>query len=266
MIDIRRFPAALLSALLTASLVSCGETGEPGGGSGGTLPETLTVEVLETLPHDTNAYTQGLEAAHGVLWESTGLYGHSTLRTIDPADGSIISVDQLPDSLFGEGLTVVGDTVYQLTWRSGLVLKWYAPDPQLQIAGTIETEGWGIASVNSSTVVTSDGSSTLSFRDLAGFDTIRTVEVNMDGVGLSQLNELEYKDGHIYANRYFSDYVYRIDPESGRVTALIDATELRLMLNTFSAGVLNGIAWDQDRQAFLLTGKNWPLIFVVDLI
>ncbi|OPL19549.1 MAG: hypothetical protein AVO35_10320 [Candidatus Aegiribacteria sp. MLS_C] len=251
-------------AALSVLLVSCEGASEPSGGSG-TVPETLTVVVLETLPHDTTSFTQGLEVHDGVLWESTGLFGHSTVRMLDPSDGSLIASYDLPDTLFGEGLTVAGDSVYQLTWLSGLVLKWSVEDPVPGVAGTIDTEGWGICAVNGSTVATSNGSSTLSFRDLGTLDTLYTVEVTMDGVGLSQLNELEYHDGDIYANRYYSDFIYKIDPESGKVTGLIDANGLRLMLDTFTAGVLNGIAWDPDREAFLLTGKNWPLIFVVDL-
>lgn len=253
-----------MAAVLSALFISCEGASEPSGGSS-TIPETLTVVVLETLQHDTTSFTQGLEIHDGVLWESTGLYGHSTVRRLDPSDGSLLASYDLPDSLFGEGLTVVGDSVYQLTWLSGLVLKWCVEDPVLGVAGTIDTEGWGICAVNGSTVVTSDGSSTLSFRDLSTLDTLYTVEVTMNGVGMSQLNELEYHDGNIYANRYYSDFIYRIDPSNGRVNGLIDATGLRLMLNTFTAGVLNGIAWDPDREAFLLTGKNWPLIFVVDL-
>lgn len=260
-----RRPFAVLFALLGVFCsISCEGTGDPSGGPGSSLPETLQVQVVETLPHDTAAYTQGLEIHDGVLWESTGQYGASTLRRLNPVNGSITDVYHLPDTLFGEGLTVHGSKVYQLTWRSGLVLAWDVDQPVLQVAGTIETDGWGICSVNGSTVVTSDGSSTLTFRDSNNFSILRSMTVTMDGAGLGQLNELEYAGGHIYANRYYSDYVYRIDPEDGAVTALVDATQLRLMLNTFTAGVLNGIAWDPVREAFLLTGKNWPLIFVVD--
>jgi glutamine cyclotransferase len=201
----------------------------------------------------------------GVLWESTGLYGSSTLRRLDLSDGSILDLYHLPDTLFGEGLTIEGGIIYQLTWRSGLILQWDVVNPAIGVAGTIETEGWGICSMNSSTVVTSDGSSTLSFRDLGTFDTLSTIDVTMNGASLSQLNELEYHEGNIYANRYYSDFIYRIDPENGRVNALIDATGLRLLFHTFTAGVMNGIAWDPDREAFLLTGKNWPLIFAVEL-
>lgn len=255
----------IFAAATAAWLLSCTGTGEPSGEPGGTLPETLYVNVLETLPHDTTAYTQGLEVHDGVLWESTGLYGSSTLRRLDPGSGSVLDVYRLPDTLFGEGLTILGDTVYQLTWRSGLVLKWAVANPVPGIAGTIDSDGWGICAVNSSTVATSDGSSTLSFRDISSLEVVSTIDVTMNGASLSQLNELEYHEGNIYANRYYSDFIYRIDPENGRVNALIDATGLRLMLNTFAAGVMNGIAWDPVRGSFLITGKNWPLIFVVDL-
>ena len=251
---------SLCIVLLTAA---CGGSGDSAQGPGPAEPENLSVTILETVPHDTGAYTQGLELSESVLWESAGLFGQSTLRKTDPEDGTVTSTYPLPDSLFAEGLTVVEDTVYQLTWRSGLVLKWNIHDPVLTVCDTIETEGWGICAVNSTTVATSNGSSTISFRDLSTFETVRTVEVMLEGSSIGFLNELEFAQGQIYANRYYSDYVYRIDPEDGRVTAIIDASSLRSQFDTFTPGVLNGIAWDQENQRFYMTGKNWPVTFVV---
>lgn len=242
---------------------ACGDSGNSAQGPGGFEPENLSVTVLGTIPHDTGAYTQGFELHDGVLWESSGLFGQSTLRKTDPAEGSVISSYPLPDSLFAEGLTIAGDTVYQLTWRSGLVLKWSVDDPVLYVCDTIETQGWGICAVNSTTVATSDGSSTISFRDVSTFETVRTVDVTLEESSIGFLNELEYAGGEIYANRYYSDYVYRIDPDDGTVTAIIDASSLRSQFDTFTPGVLNGIAWDNENQLFYMTGKNWPTTFIV---
>lgn len=256
-----RFHLACLIITLSIVIISCSGTGDPNPGP--IIPETLYVNVIGTLPHDTTAYTQGLEIHEGILWESTGKFGSSTLNTIDPSNGSIIETYPLPDTLFGEGITILNEKIYQLTWRSGLVLEWDVQNPVLQVSDTIETDGWGICSVSSSTVVTSDGSSTLSFRDINSFDTLKTINVNIDGGSINLLNELEYAGGSIYANKYYSDNIYRIDPQTGNVTALIDASSLLPISKRINAGVLNGIAWDPEREAFLLTGKNWPTIFIV---
>ncbi len=250
--------------VLYVTVVSCSGTDDSNSNPDPMIPETLYVNIIGTLPHDTLAYTQGFEVHDGILWESTGRFGYSTLRKLDLSDGSIIETYPLPDTLFGEGLTIANDKIYQLTWTSGLVLEWDLLNPILQVSDTIDTEeGWGICSVSGSTVVTSDGSSTLSFRDAASFDTLWTITVNIDGGPVNLLNELEYAEGNIYANKYYSDYIYRIDPETGNVTALIDASSLLSGASRINAGVLNGIAWDPQREAFLLTGKNWPLIFIV---
>lgn len=251
--------------ILSVTVVSCSGTGDSNSNPDPMIPETLYVEVIGTLPHDTSAYTQGFEVHNGILWESTGHYGYSTLRKLNLSDGSIIETYPLPDTLFGEGLTIVNDRIYQLTWISppGLVLEWDLQNPVPLVSDTIETEGWGICSVSGSTVVTSDGSSILSFRDVSNFDILWTIDVNIDGGPVNLLNELEYAEGNIYANRYYSDYIYRIDPETGNVTALINASSLLSGSNRINAGVLNGIAWDPERDAFLLTGKNWPYIFIV---
>ncbi len=249
---------------LSVTLFSCSGTSDSNSNPDPMIPETLQVTVIGTLPHDTSAYTQGLEIHDGILWESTGLYGYSTLRKLNPSNGSILETYPLPDTLFGEGITIVNDKIYQLTWQSGLVLEWDLQNPVLQVSDTIETNGWGICSVSSSTVVTSNGTATLSFRDITTFDTLQTISVNIDGGPVNQLNELEYAGGYIYANKYYSNYIYRIDPATGNVTALIDASSL-LGSNWINPGVLNGIAWDPEREAFLLTGKNWPTIFIVTL-
>jgi len=263
MLNDNRLSYAFLMLSAAFFLSSCSGTDDPNHEPEPTIPETLYVSVIGTLPHDSSAYTQGYEIHDGILWESTGLYGYSTLRKINPSDGSILEVYHLPDTLFAEGITVLNEKLYQLTWASGLVLEWDLLNPVPQIAGIIDTEGWGICSVSSSTVVTSDGSSTLSFRDIGTFDTLRTVNVNIDGSSVNLLNELEYAGGYIYANRYYSDNLYRIDPANGNVTALIDASSLLSGSVILNAGVMNGIAWDPEREAFLLTGKNWPTVFIV---
>jgi glutaminyl-peptide cyclotransferase len=253
---------ACMALLLSLMLLSC--IGDGGSTNPAPLiPDTFYVSVKGSFPHDTTAYTQGYEVHNGVLWESTGLYGNSTLRKLDLSDGTVLETYPLPDSLFGEGITIVNSKIYQLTWRESLVLEWEIQNPVLTVSDSIETEGWGICAVSSSTVVTSDGSSTLSFRDVTTFDTLRTVDVNILGESINMLNELEYHEGYIYANRYYSYYIYRIDPGTGNVSALINASALQPASNSLATDVMNGIAWDPGREAFLLTGKKWPTVYIV---
>ncbi len=227
------------------------------------LPETLQVVVLDTLIHDTTAFTQGFEIHEGILWESTGLYGLSSLRKLDPSTGELLEEWPLPVSLFGEGITIAEDQIFQLTWKSGLVLSWNPEDPEPVVTGTIETQGWGICAIDSNTVITSDGSSLLKFRNVSDFSTIRSISVTLYDVPQIYLNELEYAGGWIYANQWNSDRILRIDPSSGNVEALIEAYGLLSPGDRVNAGPLNGIAWDAQRQAFLITGKYWPWIFAV---
>lgn len=254
----------LLTAFPAWIAISCGGTGDSSVTEhSDPLPETLQVIVLDSLKHDTAAFTQGFEIQDGILWESTGLYGSSTLRKLDASTGVLLQDWPLPDTLFGEGITIVEDQIFQLTWQSGLVLSWNLEDPEPVITDTIETQGWGICAIDTNTVVTSDGSFQLKFRNVSDFDIIRSIPVTLDNIPQIYLNELEYADGWIYANQWNSDRILRIDPSSGFVEALIDASNLLSPGDRMNAGPLNGIAWDSQRQAFLLTGKHWPWIFVV---
>lgn len=255
----------LLTAIPAWIAISCGGTGDPSSITehANPLPETLHVVVLDTLFHDTSAFTQGFEIREGILWESTGLYGSSSLRKLDSSTGELLEEWPLPVTLFGEGITIINDQIFQLTWKSGLVLSWNLEDPEPVVTGTIETQGWGICAIDMNTVVTSDGSSILKFRNISDFNPIRSIPVTLDDAPQIYLNELEYVNGRIYANQWNSDRILRIDPASGCVEALIDASDLLSPDDTLNAGPLNGIAWDAERQAFLLTGKYWPWIFAV---
>ena len=254
----------LLTAFPAWTAISCGGTGDSSiTEHSNPLPETLQVVVLDTLFHDRTAFTQGFEIGEGILWESTGLYGLSSLRKLDPSTGELLDEWPLPVTLFGEGITIINDQIFQLTWKSGQVLSWNLEDPEPVVTGTIETQGWGICAIDMNTIVTSDGTSILSFRNISDFNSIRSISVTLDDVPQISLNELEYVDGSIYANQWNSDRILRIDPASGCVEALIDASDLLSPDDTLNAGPLNGIAWDAERQAFLITGKYWPSIFAV---
>ncbi len=223
------------------------------------------MEVLDTRPHDPEAFTQGLQMIQGRLYESTGRFGYSTLREVDPVTGEILRYTDLPGTVFAEGLTYSEGEILVLTWVSGRVFRF---DPEtFDVMGEFEISGpgWGICRAGD-TVITSDGSSALTFRDPTTFEITGSVQVTMDGISQFYLNELEYLEGFVYANRWQTPYVLKIDPSDGTVVAIVDATELVEAVSGPGVDVMNGIAWMEEEGAFLLTGKYWPSMFLVDFV
>ncbi len=228
-------------------------------------PATLAVTVRATYPHDPDAFTQGLLVDGDRLFESTGLHGRSSVREVEIASGRVLRRQDLPEKLFGEGLAEVGDRLFQLTWQSGLALAWerdtFTRRGELSYPG----EGWGLTS-DGHRLVMSDGSSWLVFRDPETFAELGRVEVTLSGRPLSQLNELEWVDGAVWANVWQSLSIVRIDPETGEVTGVADCSALEARLPPAASGsidVLNGIAWWPSHRSFLVTGKLWPRMFEV---
>jgi glutamine cyclotransferase len=221
--------------------------------------------VVAQFPHDTSAYTQGLVYSGEWLFESTGRYGRSDLRRVQLETGRVDAVRRLPEDRFGEGLALLGGRLYQLTWKSG---AGYIYDPAtLALADSFSYagEGWGLTT-DGSVLIMSDGTATLRFYRPEGFELIRSVTVRDKGSALSQLNELEYVRGELFANVYQSDWIVRIDPESGEVLEWLDFKGLLPeSRRTASTDVLNGIAFIEARGTFLVTGKLWPLVFEVRL-
>lgn len=228
-------------------------------------PARLALEVLATYPHAPEAFTQGLLVHDGALYESTGRYGRSSLRRIDPETGRVLAERSLSPNLFGEGLARVGDRLVQLTWREGVAPVWdlstLEPLDQLSYQG----EGWGLT-FDGERLVMSDGSSTLTFRDPETFEVQGTVPVTADGDPVERLNELECVDGHVWANIYPTDLIVEIDPGSGEVVSSVDAAGLLPPGEANAADVLNGIAYDPTNEQFLITGKLWPTLFVVRFV
>jgi len=229
--------------------------------SGGGV-QALRVRVLRRLPHDPQAFTQGLLWYRGKLYESTGLYGESTLRRLDPATGAVEEKIDLPPELFGEGLARLGDRLVQLTWKEGIARRYRLADFTLLGQWEYSGEGWGLCT-DHGTLVMSDGSAKLFWRDPESFALRRRVTVTMNGSPVSQLNELECAEGWIYANQLNSDWIYRIDPSSGRVVARIDASGLDAADEQQPERVLNGIAYDDTSHHFYLTGKKWSVMLEV---
>lgn len=227
--------------------------------------ERLKVKVLASHPHDETAYTQGLVLDGDRLYESTGLYGSSSLRRVDLESGKPLAKVDLSGAYFGEGLARVGERLVQLTWREGKAFVYRASD--LARTGEIAYvgEGWGLCT-DGGQLVMSDGSDQLTFRDPETLAVRRVVRVALDGQPVQNLNELECVGNDVYANVYGTDSLVRIDKATGRVTALIDASGLLQEKEREKAEVLNGIAYDPGKGTFLLTGKLWPRLFVVEFV
>jgi glutamine cyclotransferase len=225
---------------------------------------TLSPRVVDVHPHDPGAFTEGLLFHDGSLFESTGLYGESSLRRVDRTTGEVLQSSTLPMAEFGEGLALVDDRLIQLTYRNGLAhaheLSSFSP------LGTFayEGEGWGLC-YDGRRLIMSDGSDRLTFRDPDTFEVVGSVAVQEDGVAYARLNELECVGKEVFANVWLTDLILRIDPETGAVLTKIDASGLLSSGEAAGVDVLNGIAYDSVSGRFLLTGKFWPKLFEVEL-
>lgn len=267
----------VLPAVFTTLTATCGETDgahpRPGQGTPGRpaavvrsgRTPTFGVRVLDQIPHDTGASTQGLLLHGGKLYESTGLFGSSSLRRVDPYTGVVEAIVSLPKELFGEGIAIHGRRIYQLTWQSGIAIVYdvatLAPRDTFRYSG----EGWGLTTYGDSLVM-SDGTSRLRVLDPATFRVTRTVDVSDAGVPVKRLNELEFIDGEIWANVWGSASIARIDPASGRVRAWVDLSELRRAdQHGGDQNVANGIAYDTATGRILITGKRWSWVYVVEV-
>jgi glutamine cyclotransferase len=225
----------------------------------------LRPEVLAEVPHDPSAFTQGLELHEGTLYEGTGLEGRSQLRELDPATGEVRRAESLPGQLFGEGIAVAGDRIWQLTWQDGVVLEWDRATLTLRQQLPLDGEGWGLCN-DGTRLVRSDGTDRLRFHDPVTFAETGSVTVTIDGEPVTQLNELECVDGQVWANVWPSDVLVRVDPVSGQVTAAVDAAGLLdPEQRTNADAVLNGIA-ALGNDEYLLSGKLWPVSFRVRFV
>lgn len=244
----------LVTLVLALSLTACGQNSA----------ERLGVTVLAQHPHDTRAFTQGLLLApDGYLYESTGLVGASTLRQVDLTTGQVLRLRQVPPPHFAEGLELVGNQLLQLTWQTGVLFRYDVNTFEPLSEQRYQGEGWGLCYDGQSLYMT-DGSATLFRRHPDTFEVLDSVQVQLNGKPLPRLNELECVGGKVYANVWLTDEIVRINPGTGLVEALIDASPLRTMLGiTDRDAVLNGIAYDEARDVFLVTGKLWPALFEV---
>jgi uncharacterized repeat protein (TIGR01451 family) len=234
------------------------------GGNASTAFYTYTI--VNAYPHDPDAFTQGLVFEDGVLYEGTGIRGSSTLRKVALETGEVLQSYNLPAEYFGEGITIYGDRIIQLTWQRHAGFVYDKASFELLQEFAYPTEGWGIAH-DGERLIMSDGSSTLYFWDPETFEEVGRVDVYDESGSVTRLNELEYIQGEVYANVWFTDHIARIEPQTGRVTGWIDLTGLLDPGSvTQSAKVLNGIAYDAQNDRLFVTGKLWPTLFEIDLI
>lgn len=271
MVVSRRAVGIAVAALVVAATVAVAVlVWLPDGTSQAETPELtgdLTVEVVETYPHDPAAFTQGLELHDGVLYEGTGRYGESQMRIVELETGSVISQVSLAETVFGEGITIVEDQIWQLTWKEGFAIRRERDTLNELEHVPYEGEGWGLCyDQDADRLVMSDGSAKLTFRDPETFDPTGTVEVTRDGAPLLQINELECVAGQVWANVWQTDQIVRIDPATGEVGAVVDASGLLTEAEAAAADVLNGIAAVPDGDTFLVTGKLWPHLFEVRFV
>ena len=221
-------------------------------------------KVVKEYPHDVMAYTQGLFFHEGKLYETTGQYGTSSIRTVDLASGKPTVEKKLNRKYFGEGSVILGKDLYVLTWTNNVAFRYDAATLSYKQTVSYPREGWGLTT-DGKQLIASDGSANLYFLD-ADMKLLKKLPVTMNGRPLRNLNELEWIDGKVWANVYMTDMIVMINPSSGKVEGALDCTGLLPdELYTSATDVLNGIAVDAAGKIYL-TGKNWPRMYQIELI
>ncbi len=231
-----------------------------------TTPKEYGYIVKATHPHSTKSYTQGLQYYNGVMWEGTGQYGESVVQTIDLKSGEKSIRHRLPSSQFGEGITILNDTLYQLTWYANTAYLYDIESGKELKRFNYPNEGWGITN-DGEWLYMSDGSERIYQIDPATFKRVKSITVLHEGSPLHYINELEFIDGKIWANIYLTDAIVIIEPSTGEVEGVIDLTGiLPQSERTASTDVLNGIAYDKDSGRIFVTGKYWSRLFEIEIV
>lgn len=267
-VPLRVVALAAATALVVAACSADAPAAEGGGASPLTVrPRTpeYVADVVRAYVHDTSAFTQGLQYVDGVLYEGTGEVGHTSIRRVALATGAVEQRRDVPAPYFGEGIVVLGDRLFQLTWKNGVAFVYdratFAPRGEFRYEG----EGWGLTS-DGSQLFMSDGTATLRVLDPATFQVLRTIEVNENGSAVRYLNELEWVKGELWANVWMTDRIARIDPQTGAVVGWINLTGLLpASLRHGNEDVLNGIAYDAAGDRIFVTGKRWARLFEITL-
>ncbi len=254
---------ALIIVLLLVSL--CCVAGLMAVGRSTSVPVHL-VEIVNTFPHDPNAFCQGLVYADGRLFEGTGQYGKSSLREVDLETGRVLRHVNLQDKIFGEGITLWDNSIVQLTWKQRRAYMYDLDTFTYQKTFRYQGEGWGLTH-DGTHLIMSDGSATLRFIDPTTFKEVRRISVRDGRRLIGKLNELEYVNGEIYANVWYSDMIARISSEDGRLLGWLDLRPLwPARTRPTKEHVLNGIAYDNTSGRLFVTGKNWPRLYEIRVL
>ena len=270
----------IVSVLLLLFSVACNNSEEKNvepdtASTANTIPEATNIPytIVNVYPHDTSAYTQGLEFMNEIIFESTGRYGFSSIRKVNPVTGKVVMIKKLDNKFFGEGLTILKDTIYMLTYREHDVFVFDPKDFKLIRQMKWSSEGWGITNDGSSLII-SDGTDKLYKVSPADLKLEKVISAT-DNLGpMNNINELEYVNGSIYANRYGYNFIVKINPQNGFITGKMDFTDilkkyskadLTYINSNTDEAVLNGIAWDPVKKKMYITGKLWPNIFEVQM-
>lgn len=233
----------------------------------------ISLSIIKSYPHDTSSFTQGLVVYKGKMYEGTGGADYdavgskfSRLMSVDLLTGKAIKSISLEPKYFGEGITILNDTLYQLTWKEHKVFVYTLPDFKKVKEFNLNTEGWGITT-NGKDLIVSDGTSNLYFYHPTTFQLLHTQAVTQNGDLSYNLNELEYIDGFVYANQWQQPYIFKIDPQSGQTVGRIDVTQIWNRIKNIDpkADVPNGIAYDNELKKIYITGKKWPELYEVQL-
>lgn len=223
-------------------------------------------KIVNTFPHNIESFTQGLIYHEGYLYEGTGKKGRSTLSKVNLEDADVLQSKPLSRRYFGEGIEVVGDKIFQLTWQGNIVFVYDKNTFEPLTSHYNSTQGWGLA-YDGKQLILSDGSDALQFINPENFVPEGRVQVTLNGNPVNYLNELEYINGEVWANVWQTDFIIRIDPATGEVNSVIDFSGLSEMTELGSnEAVLNGIAWDAENERLFVTGKHWSNLFEVELV
>lgn len=225
-----------------------------------------TFRTVAELPHSTTAYTQGFQYLDGLFWEGTGGNGSSELRVVNPLTGEATKSISLERRYFGEGITILGDEIFQLTWQSGKAFVYDRHTLRKVREFDYKGEGWGLTT-DGKLLYMSDGTDKITIRNPKTFEVVGEIKATLGGYKIGDINELEWIEGEIWANIYLTTDIVRIDPKSGKVVGIIDLSTLQSPIDvTLTTDVLNGIAYDPTTKAIWLTGKNWNKVYQVEIM
>jgi len=264
----RNFYTGIFTIVIGICLFACNSGTETSSSSPAVhTPDVLSFSIIKALPHDTTSFTEGLLVYNGSLYESTGNNGRSKLMKIDLNTGKVEKEIKLDSTYFGEGIAILHDTVYQLTYKQQIAfvytLKDFKKVKEIPFA-TDTKEGWGMTT-DGTYLIASDGSSNLYYYEPSTFKLVKKISVTDAGTLSYNVNELEYIDGYIYANQWQLPYLLKIDPSNGQVVGKVDLTDLwnNIKQKDPQADVLNGIAYDSASKKIYITGKWWPDLYEI---